>query len=46
LSEYLKVANKHPSKQLALTFKQSATADKIDANISVNEQRPYQATAS
>jgi len=45
LSENLVVANKHPSKQLALTFKQSEAADKIDANIGVAEQRPFQATA-
>lgn len=44
LSESLKVANKHPSKQLQLTFKQSETADKIDAKVTVAEQRPYQAS--
>ena len=38
-----KVANKHPSKQIAVTFKQSEIEDKIDANIKVIEQpRPYQ----
>lgn len=38
-----KVANKHPSKQIQLTFKQSETEDKVDANIKVVEQpRPYQ----
>jgi hemolysin activation/secretion protein len=37
------VANKHPSKQIQLTFKQSETEDKVDANIKVVEQpRPYQ----
>ncbi|MDO9105057.1 MAG: ShlB/FhaC/HecB family hemolysin secretion/activation protein [Methylovulum sp.] len=44
LSGYLKVANKHPSKQLQLTFKHSETADKVDAKINVAEQRPYQAS--
>ncbi|MDP2904386.1 MAG: ShlB/FhaC/HecB family hemolysin secretion/activation protein [Methylovulum sp.] len=44
LSGYLKVANKHPSKQLQLTFKQSETEDKVDAKINVTEQRPYQAS--
>lgn len=44
LAESLKVANKHPSKQLQLTFKQSETADRIDAKINVAEQRPYQAS--
>lgn len=44
LSEYLKVANKHPSKQVQLTFKPSETEDKVDAKISVAEQRPYQAS--
>lgn len=38
-----KVANKHPAKQIAVTFKQSETEDKIDANVKVTEQaRPYQ----
>ena len=38
-----KVANKHPSKQVAVTFKQSEIEDKVDANIKVTEQpRPYQ----
>jgi len=40
-----KVANKHPSKQIAVTFKQSETEDKVDANVKVTEQpRPYQFT--
>ncbi len=43
LAAAVKVANKHPSKQIQLTFKQSETEDKIDANIKVTEQpRPYQ----
>lgn len=38
-----RVANKHPSKQLAVTFKQSETEDKVDATVKVTEQpRPYQ----
>lgn len=44
LSEAIKVANKHPSKQLQLTFKPSKTQDKLDAHIAVNEQRPFQAS--
>ncbi|TAL46179.1 MAG: ShlB/FhaC/HecB family hemolysin secretion/activation protein [Methylovulum sp.] len=44
LSGNLKVANKHPSKQLQLTFRQSETEDKVDAKINVAEQRPYQAS--
>jgi len=45
LSEQLKVANKHPAKQLAVTFKESKGRNQVDAKINVNEQRPYQATA-
>lgn len=44
LSENLKVANKHPSKQLSLTFKQGEMEDQVDAKINVAEQRPYQAS--
>ena len=44
LAEAIKVANKHPSKQVKITFKPSQTADKLDANIAVSEHRPYQAT--
>ena len=40
----LKVANKHPSKQLQLTFKPSETQDNIDAKVTIREQRPYQAS--
>ncbi|MDD5754510.1 MAG: ShlB/FhaC/HecB family hemolysin secretion/activation protein [Methylococcales bacterium] len=43
LAASTRVANKHPSKQIQLTFKQSETEDKVDANIKVVEQpRPYQ----
>lgn len=43
LANDTRVANKHPAKQLAVTFKQSDTEDKVDANIKVTEQpRPYQ----
>jgi len=41
LAETLKVANHHPAKQIYLTFKQSETEGKVDAEISVAEQRPY-----
>lgn len=44
LAEAIKVANKHPSKQLQVTFKPSKTADKLDANVVVSERRPYQAS--
>jgi hemolysin activation/secretion protein len=41
------VANKHPTKQLQLTFKEGETEDTIDANIKVTEQpRPYQLSLS
>lgn len=44
LTDTLKVANRHPFKELKLTFKQSEEEpDRIDAQISVNERRPYQA---
>ena len=43
LAAAVKVANKHPSKQIQLTFKQSEIEDKVDANIKVTEPpRPYQ----
>jgi len=44
IAEYIKVANRHPAKQVKLMFKQSQTADSIKANIVVNDQRPYQAS--
>lgn len=44
LSEAIKAANKHPSKQLQVTFKPSKSADKLDADVAVSEQRPYQAS--
>lgn len=44
LAEAIKVANKHPSKQVQVTFKPSKTADEIDADISTTDQRPYQAS--
>jgi len=43
LASESKVANKHPTKQIAVTFKQSETEDKVDATVKVTEQsRPYQ----
>lgn len=43
LSASIKVANKHPNKQVAVTFKQNENEDSIDAKIDVAEQaRPYQ----
>lgn len=42
LSEAIKVANKHPSKQVQVTFKNSKEADKLDAKIAVADHRPYQ----
>jgi len=44
LAEAIKVANKHPTKQVQVTFKSSQTPDKLDANITVSERRPYQAS--
>ena len=44
LSAELKVANKHPSKQVQVTFKPSDGKDQINASVNVNEQRPYQAS--
>lgn len=44
LGEALKVANKHPSKQVQVIFKPSKSPDKLDANITVSERRPYQAS--
>ncbi|HEY8034630.1 MAG TPA: ShlB/FhaC/HecB family hemolysin secretion/activation protein [Methylobacter sp.] len=44
LAEAIKVANKHPSKQIQVTFKPSKTPDKLDANVAVSERRPYQAS--
>ncbi len=44
LAEALKVANKHPSKQLQVTFKPSKMPDKLDAKVAVTERRPYQAS--
>lgn len=43
LSESVKVANRHPSKQVVVTFKQTENEDKVDAVVNVTEQpRPYQ----
>lgn len=42
LANGIKVSNRHPSRQLQVTFQQHEFEDKIDANIKVNEQRPYQ----
>lgn len=44
LAEAIKVANKHPSKQVQVTFKPSKTPDKLDAKVAVAERRPYQAS--
>jgi hemolysin activation/secretion protein len=42
LADAIKVANKHPSKQVQVTFKSGKEADKLDANVTVSERRPYQ----
>jgi hemolysin activation/secretion protein len=43
LSQSAKIANRHPSKQVVVTFKQTENEDKIDAMVNVTEQpRPYQ----
>jgi len=44
LAEALKVANKHPSKQVQVIFKPGKDADELDANVAVSEHRPYQAS--
>lgn len=44
LANAIKVSNRHPSRQLQVTFQQHEFEDKIDANIKVTEQRPYQVT--
>lgn len=43
LSHEMKVANRHPSKQVQITFSQHEMQEKVDANVTVTEQpRPYQ----
>ncbi len=43
LAASVKVANKHPSKKIQLTFKQSDDEDRVNANIKVMEpERPYE----
>jgi hemolysin activation/secretion protein len=43
LSELVKIANRHPSKQVVVTFKQTDNKDTVDATVNVIEQpRPYQ----
>ncbi len=44
LAEAIKVANKHPSKQVQVTFKSGKAPDTLDANIAVSERRPYQSS--
>lgn len=44
LAEAIKVANKHPSKQVQVIFKPSKSPDKLDANVAVSDHRPYQAS--
>lgn len=44
LSEALKIANRHPSKQVQVVFKPGKEPDKLDAKVAVADQRPYQAT--
>ena len=47
LSRVLSVANQHPSKHLRLNFAQSETeVDALDANISVQDRRPWQLFAA
>ena len=43
LAQSVKVANKHPSKKIKLTFKESDEQDSVNANIKVIEpERPYE----
>ena len=44
MADAIKVANKHPSKQVQVLFKPGKSPDKLDANVSVSEHRPYQAS--
>jgi len=46
LSEQIKVASHHPSKDLTVVFKQSDTADEIAAKVDVSEHKPYQFSLS
>lgn len=46
LSDAIQVTNRHPSKQLQVIFSPSKTQDKLDAKISVTEQRPFQVLLS
>jgi len=39
--EYLKVANRHPSKRLKLVFREGEIEDTIIAKVEVTEQKPY-----
>ncbi len=43
LSDALQVTNRHPSKQTRIIFSPSKMQDKLDAKISINERRPFQA---
>jgi hemolysin activation/secretion protein len=42
LARQLQVANKHPSKRLALRIRHSQTADSVDAVLEVQDRRPWQ----
>lgn len=42
LARALIVANAHPSKSVALTFKESETSDSLDARLRVSDQKPWQ----
>jgi len=46
LSEQIKVASHHPSKDITVVFKQSDTADEIAAKVDVAEHKPYQFSLS
>ena len=44
ISAAIRVANKHPSKLVQMTFKASDNPDKLDADVVVSDHRPFQAT--
>jgi len=42
LSREVALANEHPSKKVAVTFKESESADALEANVRVDDQKPWQ----
>ncbi len=46
LSRELALANRHPSKQVAMSFKQSEEEEAVDANLKVDDKKPWTVFAS